>query len=81
MHKLKEVCNREEMRLVNCAFCECPYNKEQLDKFFSLEKLEKISNAKSFFFDCNDAKLCKGVMSEMAEAINLVLKAEKKAAE
>ena len=67
--------------MINKGFTECPYNKDQLDKLFDLEKLGKITNAKSFFFDCNETKECKKVMTEMAEAINMVLKAEKKAAE
>ena len=67
--------------MINKGFTECPYNKDQLDKLFDLEKLGKITDAKSFLFDCNEAKECKKVMTEMAEAINVVLKAEKKAAE
>ena len=60
------------MRMINKGFTECPYNKDQLDKLFDLEKLGKITNAKSFFFDCNETKECKKVMTEMAEAINMV---------
>ena len=69
------------MRLINYGFTECPYNKEQLEKFFATEKLGNIVKIKTFFFDASDAKMSKSVFKEMGEDIAMVLKAEKKARE
>ena len=67
--------------MVNSGFTDCPYSQEMLDKFFGVEKLEKIVKVKTYFFDASDPKMCKTVFKEMGEEICIVQKAEKKAAE
>ena len=80
-YKLNEMCNRDEMRLINSGFTDCPYNKEQLEKFFDTEKLGKIVKIKTYFFDASDTKECKKVFKDMGEDIYMVQKDEKKAME
>ena len=69
------------MRQVNTAWTECPFNQEQLDKFFGIEKLSNIVKTKTYFFDASVATDCKKVFKDMGEEICMVQKAEKKAAE
>ena len=50
-----EIFNREEIRKINNAHTECPFNKDQLEKFFALEKLEKVcGKINTYLIDVNE---------------------------
>ena len=50
-----EIFNREEIRKINNAWTECPYNKEQLEKFFAVDKLSKnCQSIKTYLIDVNE---------------------------
>jgi hypothetical protein len=52
-----------------------------LKKFFDVEKLSKYVKTNSVLIDVNERNKCTEVFSSMAEEINIVQKAKKKAAE
>ena len=76
-----DIFNREDIRKINNAWTECPFNNEQLKKFFDVEKLNKYCKTASHLIDVNERKACVDIFSSMAEEINIVQKAAKKAAE
>ena len=81
IHRLKQVLDRKEIYQINHAYTDCPYDLEQLNAFFGVSKLEKLVTVKSYLIDCGEKKLCKSVMLDMSEAINMVQKLAKKAAD
>ena len=50
----KIVFKREEVRSINNAWTECPFNKSQLDQIFDLQRLSERTRPQSFDIDVAD---------------------------
>ena len=60
----------DKIREINNAWTECPFNNDQLKKFFDVDKLSKIVKTSTFLFDVNEKNKCQEVFSNMAEELN-----------
>ena len=50
----REIFVYDEIKQINNAWQECPFNLEQLDKFFEIEKLKHKTKPKSYLIDVNE---------------------------
>lgn len=51
---VSEIFNLDDIRAINNAWTECPYNEENLKVFFDVESLKKRVKTNVFLIDVNE---------------------------
>jgi len=65
----KIVFKREEVRSINNAYTECPYDQKTLDDVFRLDVLNERVKASSMKIDCWDRVECGLVFNSLGQLI------------
>ena len=50
----KPIFDREEIRMINRAWNDCPFTQEHLERFFNIEGLRKKVKTTTFLIDVNE---------------------------